>query len=267
MSQAFISDSERSGNAVPNQTIIEMVAAPIKKSNSVTREQDGKVVSPFQVEQSQRIANPRYPSNWSKVDFGCNPEAGTSCRHRRTQIYGSFQWVSNQNCIQMPLFAGAFVGLAQIVEGVDPEKTKATSHSWRALRVFLYGAIMLSLLGAFLSLIIIKMCSDLPIARYQRELKKSQAIADPQERPSIEPLSREEILIDAGISPSYFFVDTTSAWVLIFACLFGFISLAFWVAVSADSRVTAGFTLTIFILCGMIFIVTVRIAGRAQGWV
>ncbi|KAG8831807.1 hypothetical protein FRC18_005952 [Serendipita sp. 400] len=178
----------------------------------------------------------------------------------------------------MPLFAGAFVGLAQIVEGVDPEKTKTTSHSWRALRVFLYGAIMLSLLGAFLSLIIIKMCSDLPIARYQRGLKKkSQAIADPaldieskslpQERSSIEPLSREEILLDAGISPSYFFVDTTSAWVLIFACLFGFISLAFWVAVSADSRVTAGFTLTIFILCGMIFIVTVRIAGRAQGWV
>ncbi|KIM22694.1 hypothetical protein M408DRAFT_332815 [Serendipita vermifera MAFF 305830] len=66
--------------------------------------------------------------------------------------------------IVMALFAGALVSLAQIMEGVDPEDPKTTTASWQAMRVFLYGSVMLNLAGAFLSRITIKMCTDLSLA-------------------------------------------------------------------------------------------------------
>src|SRR5277367_2067711 len=66
----------------------------------------------------------------------------------------------------MALFAGALASLAQIVAGsVDQDEGPA---SWKALRVFLYPAIMLNLSGAFISLMMVKVCTDFPLAAYQK---------------------------------------------------------------------------------------------------
>ncbi|KIM29792.1 hypothetical protein M408DRAFT_22657 [Serendipita vermifera MAFF 305830] len=70
--------------------------------------------------------------------------------------------------IVMALFAAALVSLAQMI---GDAAAQATGASWEALKFFTYAAIMLNLGGAFLSLIIIKMCSDLPLAAQQRLLE------------------------------------------------------------------------------------------------
>lgn len=64
----------------------------------------------------------------------------------------------------MALFAAALVSLAQMIAAAA-EKTGA---SWEAMRFFTYAAIMLNLGGAFISLVIIKMCSDVPRAAQQK---------------------------------------------------------------------------------------------------
>ena len=73
----------------------------------------------------------------------------------------------------MALFATALVSLAQMIAGVDA--TNANTPSWAALRFFTYAAIILNLSGAVVSLVIIKMCSDVPLAAQQKILEVDES--------------------------------------------------------------------------------------------
>ncbi|KIM22672.1 hypothetical protein M408DRAFT_332808, partial [Serendipita vermifera MAFF 305830] len=122
--------------------------------------------------------------------------------------------------IVMALFAGGLVSFAQIVEGVDSEDPKTTPASWQAMRVFLYGSVMLNLAGAFLSLLTIKMCTDLPLAYHQWSVrdkwKNKQRKAPVVKRPhGVEEWHRFGLLLEAGMSRHYASLDRMSTLVLI----------------------------------------------------
>jgi hypothetical protein len=74
----------------------------------------------------------------------------------------------------MALFAAALVSLAQMVASVDTAANTSTP-SWEALRFFTYAAITLNLSGAVVSLIVIKMCSDIPLAAQQKLLEVDES--------------------------------------------------------------------------------------------
>jgi heme A synthase len=172
----------------------------------------------------------------------------------------------------MALFAGALVSLAQLV-GTSNSSSDGNSVSWSALLVFLYSAIMLNLGGAFLSLLAIKMCSDLPLAAQQKLLREGSAA-------SKSPLSRiargetlgTEILEDHfgllesfGMSRGYRHVDYLCFSSLMAASVCTFVALTFWVFLS-ETNVTAGITMITF---GPVAIIVVRVfvlAGYGQGW-
>ncbi|KIM29790.1 hypothetical protein M408DRAFT_328615, partial [Serendipita vermifera MAFF 305830] len=146
---------------------------------------------------------------------------------------------ANAIAIVMALFAGALISLAQIVAGAG-NGDDTSSLSWGALRVSLYAAIMLNLGGAFLSLICIKMCSDLPLAAQQRLLREGCANSTtPLSKLARDETLEQEILGDhfyllttMGMSPWYRLVDQLSTYVLIAACVCTFIALTFWVFLS-----------------------------------
>jgi hypothetical protein len=169
---------------------------------------------------------------------------------------------------QLALFAGALVSLAQIMENVTNNNTSA---SWQALRVFLYGAIMLNLTGAFLSLVTIKMCSDLPLANYQKQFKSSLPTTSAAVAPTIpngvKPWSRLGILLDAGMSPNYTFVDEASKWVLVASGVSTFASLTFWVFLNSNNWNTAVIiTMVLFVPAALVVIRAFLIASRGEGW-
>jgi hypothetical protein len=172
----------------------------------------------------------------------------------------------------MVLFAGALVSFAQIVSGVDPTTTNTGSVSWGALLVFLYGAIILSLGGSFLSLIVIKMCSDLPLAAQKRILRERSATRKPLSHVAAGGLLSEHVLAHHfllletfGMSTTYRLVIRLSDLVLIAACVCTFAALTFWVFLS-ETIITAGVTMIFFGATGIIVIVAYIIAGNGQQW-
>jgi hypothetical protein len=74
----------------------------------------------------------------------------------------------------MALFAAALVSLAQMIAAID-NPTNTSTLSWEALRFFTYAAIILNLSGAVVSLMIIKMCSDLPLTAQQKLLEVNES--------------------------------------------------------------------------------------------
>jgi hypothetical protein len=174
----------------------------------------------------------------------------------------------------MALFAGALASFAQIVNGVDPTKTDTSTFSWGALLVFLYSAIMLSLAGSFLSLIVIKMCSDLPLASQQKVLEERSPL-------SHKPLSsvaarsgqidafilanRSRLLEHFGMSKGFKVVDRMGSFVLLAACVCTCAALTFWIFLS-EPIVTAGVTMVCFGVTAIIVILAYRFATNGQGW-
>jgi hypothetical protein len=83
----------------------------------------------------------------------------------------------------MALFAAALVSLAQMIASVDTATNTNTvdtaantnTPSWEALRFFTYTAIVLNLSGAVVSLMVIKMCSDVPLAAQQKLLEVDES--------------------------------------------------------------------------------------------
>jgi hypothetical protein len=163
----------------------------------------------------------------------------------------------------MALFAAALVSLAQIVEGVD--KTDTTTTSWQALRVFLYGAIMLNLAGAFLSLLTIKMCTDLPLAYHQRQTGR-QKNADIKLPNDVVDWHRSGILLGAGMSRYYAWIDLSSTLVLISACVCTFSSLTFWVLLNTLDPKTSGITMIIFGSVAIVVLGSFAITSLGEGW-
>jgi hypothetical protein len=164
----------------------------------------------------------------------------------------------------MALFAGALASLAQCLESVDKGVT-LSSTSWLALRAFLYGAIMLNLCGAFLSLVIIKMCCDLPLARFQRE---SRGIAPPEIPSGVDPWSRYALLHRAGMTRFFFIVEELCYWFLVFACVCTFTTLTLWVSLitQSDNNTWSWVTMGFFGPCATAVIVAFGIAVYGQRW-
>ncbi|KIM21412.1 hypothetical protein M408DRAFT_333486 [Serendipita vermifera MAFF 305830] len=167
--------------------------------------------------------------------------------------------------IVMALFAGALVSLAQIVEGVDSEDPKTTTASWQAMRVFLYGSVMLNLAGAFLSLLTIKMCTDLPLAYHQWKSKqrKGPVVNRPH---GLEEWHRFGLLLEAGMSRRYASLDRMSTLVLILACICTFASLTFWVCLNTLNVITSGITMIIFGSGGLVVITAFVMTSVGEGW-
>jgi hypothetical protein len=133
--------------------------------------------------------------------------------------------------VQMGLFACGLASLLRSVEAVD-EVVIQSSISWQAQHIFLYCAIMGHLCGAFNSLCVMKMLSDLPIARFQRQ---SRGIAPPAIPPGVDPQSRLGILYGAGMAYSFSTLERMSYWVQVSAWVSTFITLALWVALVIQS--------------------------------
>jgi hypothetical protein len=164
----------------------------------------------------------------------------------------------------MALFAGALSSFAQIVSAVDPATVDKTSVSWGALLVFLYAAIILSLSQCFISIIIIKMCSDLPLAVRQRILVSHvPASGDP---PEADILADHFRLLEAyGMSTEYKQVDRLAGLVLILACICTFTSLTIWIFLS-ETIATAGVTMVFFGATAIIVIYAYVVGTNGQGW-
>jgi hypothetical protein len=151
----------------------------------------------------------------------------------------------------LALFAGALTSIAQTVSAtVDVDDSPA---SWKAMRVFLYSAIMLNFSGAFLSLMIVKMCSDLPLAMFQND-------APPCFKRSV-----SDQLGHFGMSRQYWIVNSSFVVVSILASLCTFATLSFWVFLSQTFTV-ALITIMIFSLLALTIILTFGIAMQGQGW-
>jgi len=193
----------------------------------------------------------------------------------------------------MGLFAGALVSLAQIVNAV-PETNITAPISWGAMIVFLYSAIMLSLSGSFLSLVVIKMCSDVPLAAQQKILDEGRPdLITPTENTAAEaninntplsprggPLSNvvngevltrhilshnRRLLKYFGMSDQFKVVDRLTGFVLIAASVCTFAALAFWIFLS-QNLVTAGLTMVFFGLIAIFVVYVYALAIRKQGW-
>lgn len=135
---------------------------------------------------------------------------------------------------------------------VDEDDSPA---SWKALRVFLYSAIMLNFSGAFLSLMIVKMCSDLPLALYQRE----------KPLPPYIPGSVSGLLAHYHMSHWYWRANRSFVAVSILACLCTFASLSFWIFLS-ETFTVALITMVIFSLLALNLVVVYGVAVNGQGW-
>ena len=64
-----------------------------------------------------------------------------------------------------------------------PGPIDTSGAAWQALRGFTFSAIVLNLGGAFISLMIIKMCTDVPLAAQRRVLEGTDSPLQPSTRP------------------------------------------------------------------------------------
>jgi hypothetical protein len=155
----------------------------------------------------------------------------------------------------LALFAGALASIAQTVATTVDEADSPAS--WKAMRVFLYSAIMLNFSGAFLSLMIVKMCSDLPLALYLYQ--KEQPI------PRYIPGSISGLLGHYQMSRWYWMVNRSFVAVSILGCLCTFASLSFWIFVS-ETFTVALITMVIFSILALNLIAVYGVTVTGQGW-
>jgi hypothetical protein len=185
----------------------------------------------------------------------------------------------------MALFASGLYSLAGMVADKSAD---ANTTSWHALRVFTYSSIVLNLSGAVFSLVITKMCSDVPLAAMQTLLSENNkhtpqatkddpkwinkgsdgipfAIAD---QGTLEATILEDhytLLESFGMSSTYKWVIRINSGVLVVACVCTFTALSLWTFLN-ETLITAGVTMIVFgstaILVASVFIM----GNRGQGW-
>jgi len=164
----------------------------------------------------------------------------------------------------MALFAGALASFAQIASSVDPAIMDKSSISWGAWLVFLYAAIIFSLAGSFLSLVIIKMCSDLPLAIRQKILLSRVPATD--DLPEAEVLADHFRLLEAyGMSTNYKLIDKLAGVVFLAACVCTFTALTFWIFLS-ETKATSGVTMVLFGITAVIVLGAYIVGTSEQGW-
>ncbi|KIM26732.1 hypothetical protein M408DRAFT_25201 [Serendipita vermifera MAFF 305830] len=156
--------------------------------------------------------------------------------------------------VVLALFAGGVASIAQTLGGTMTEEV--SPDSWKVLRVFLYSAIMFNLSGAFISLMIVKMCTDLSLAAWNKKCR-------PAPSPENETVSR--LLRRYNMSNSYWIVERLFVFVSIFACVFTFTALSLWVFLSEPLKV-AGATMAIFSALGIAVLLSFWITIRGENW-
>lgn len=155
----------------------------------------------------------------------------------------------------MALFAGALASLAQsVAANVDTDDSPA---AWKALRVFLYSAIMLNISGAFISLMLVKICSDFPLVAYESADQKRP------EKPAKETVSG--LLRRFGMSQWYWPVSQSFVIISMLACLCTFASFSFWVLLS-ETFTVALITMVIFSILAVNVILVFAATVKAQKW-
>jgi hypothetical protein len=184
----------------------------------------------------------------------------------------------------MAIFASTLFSLAEMVAAKNADTT-----SWHTLRVLTYYALVLNLGGAFLSVVIIKMCSDARLAaamqtllseenRHTRPATKDDpkwvntgsdsdplAVADGGTSEATTLKGYYPLLESFGVSPLFKWVIRINSWVVVLASVCTITAWSLWVFLN-ETLVTAGVTI---IISGstLILIVGVFITGnRAQGW-
>jgi hypothetical protein len=124
---------------------------------------------------------------------------------------------------------------------------------------------MLNLAGAFLSLLTIKMCTDLPLAYHQWQNGQGKN-ADIKVPDGVKEWHRSGILLGAGMSRYYAWIDLTSTLVLIAACVCTFSSLTFWVLLNTVNPKTSGITMIIFGSVAVVVLGAFAITSLGEGW-
>ncbi|KIM20821.1 hypothetical protein M408DRAFT_122869 [Serendipita vermifera MAFF 305830] len=156
--------------------------------------------------------------------------------------------------VVLALFAGGVASIAQTLG--DTMADEDSPDSWKVLRVFLYSAIMFNLSGSFISLMIVKMCTDVSLAAWNKKCRPSPS-------PEDETVSR--LLRRYNMSNSYWIVERLFVFVSILSCIFTFTALSLWVFLSETLKV-AGATMAIFSVLGITVLLAFWITIRGENW-
>ena len=184
----------------------------------------------------------------------------------------------------MALFASGLYSLAGMVAAKSSE---ANTAPWHTLRVFTYSAIILNLSGAVFSLVITKMCSDLPLAALQTLLSESNkhtpaTKGDPKwinkgddnipfaaaDEGTLEASILDDhytLLESFGMSRSFKWVIRINSWILVIACVCTFTALSLWTFLN-ETLITAGVTMIVFGSTAITVACVFIIGNMAQGW-
>ncbi|KIM24372.1 hypothetical protein M408DRAFT_27036 [Serendipita vermifera MAFF 305830] len=143
---------------------------------------------------------------------------------------------ANSIAIVVTLLAGAIIALTSILGGIDSD-FEEPSNGWKAFRVIMWTAIICNVGEAFICILAIKMCSDLPLWALEREM---YLLDQPEEdkagravrRPSFNPRNvrdRYLLLESVGMPKLYRFVDRVVIVLLVVSSTFSFLTLFYWV--------------------------------------
>jgi hypothetical protein len=153
----------------------------------------------------------------------------------------------------MGLFAGGLTTLdSRIGDNFNGYDSPA---SWKALRFFLYSAIMLNLSGSFLALMIIKICIDMQLTAYEQNLPPSPYVKS----------TVTDLLSKYGMSPWYWLVNRSFVFISLLAWVCTFLTLSFWVLLS-ETLVLAVVTMVLFGLVAFVVLCVFAVTIKAERW-
>ena len=195
----------------------------------------------------------------------------------------------NDVLLQITLLAGTLVSLTSILGGTDANPDK-TTRGWSAFRVILWTAIMSDVGEAFVCLMAIKMCTELPLVAMEKQMELLETGANappppPRPRPPHsagsehnppehngesegptrvglkELQDRHAILEAVGMPRFYQLVDRLVIWFLVFSSTTSFLTMFFWVCQTVilipAMLILISFVIIVAIVLG-IFVIAVR---------
>jgi hypothetical protein len=128
----------------------------------------------------------------------------------------------NHVLVQITLLAGALITLTSILGGID--SANEGTRAWQAFRVLLWAAIVFDVGEAFICILAIKMCSELPLLAMEKHVRLRDGSAHSQSRfeaprRGLQPPSRFRhrylLLESVGMHPLY---GAVVCYVLLLGC-------------------------------------------------